>query len=129
MNDEYFKIIADIYKNILFISVKGIWDNNIAKKYKKEFKKIVEPLVLSGEPWYVIADISEYPPQEEDVKAVHRELMDFAKNHGMLKAANIVDEKTYEEHIRKLSEESGLDKYGFFRTINDAEKWLIGDND
>ena len=127
MSEKYFDIVADFYKNILFITVKGVWDLDIALKYRSEFKKTVEPLIVSGEPWYVIADISEYPPQSEEVQSIHRELMDFAKNNGMIKAANIVTDKIYEEHVRQLSEDSGLVKFDFFKDVDEAEQWIVSE--
>ena len=122
--NKYYEIIADFYRSILFVTIRGVWDIETAKQYQKELKKIVAPWVQSGEPWYVIIDVSEYPPQNEDVRAIHRELVDFAKNNGLQKAANIVSNKTYRGHIKYLSEKSGLKNYAFFKNIDEAEQWI-----
>lgn len=58
---------------------------------------------LLSDKWFVLADISEYGMQKEEVRAVHGHLMRYATENGMVKAADVISRLLNTIQIEKLA--------------------------
>jgi hypothetical protein len=108
--------------NIVELKVWGLWVREDGEAYVQHFKNKVTP--LKGSKWWVIADISEFPPQVPEVTDQIQETMRIAGEYGMQKAANLVSSAMTKLQIRRLSKESGIDEFSFFQDRAEALQWL-----
>jgi len=123
---EYrFEITTDLVRRILRLKVWGFWTVDEAQAYWEAFQYRVRPL-LAG-PWYVLADISNFGPQKDDVNAIVAKTMDFARENGMVRAANLVlvDAALAKMLIARLSAATGLPAFSFFTSEDKAVAWLL----
>ncbi len=120
-----YDISIDDAKHLLRLQLWGLWDLELGQQFIKEFQKKVEELGASQKTWYVLADITKFPPQIQEVQKFLSEGMLFAKTHGMEKAARIVDNTITKMQIERLSQESNLPPYAFFTDEAEAIAWLL----
>jgi serine/threonine protein kinase len=118
-----FKVSADLERGILRLKVWGFWTLDEGIAYWEDFLIKVRPLV--GRPWYVLADISEFPPQKDDVREYLAKLMAFAGQNGMVRAANLVSSALPKMAIARMSAEMGLPAFSFFSSEAEAIAWLL----
>jgi serine/threonine protein kinase len=116
-------ITIDRSRAILKVKVWGFWTLDDAKLYWEDFKSHVA--MLSGRPWYVLADISSFPAQKPEVGAFVKKTMDYAGVNGMVRAANLVESTLGKMQIARLSAESGLPAFSFFQSEAEAIRWLL----
>ncbi len=74
--------------------------------------------------WYILADLTDYPPQKPDVQSAHAATMVRANELGLVAAANLVNVTLSQMQIRRLSEASGLPEFAFFQNEARALAWL-----
>jgi serine/threonine-protein kinase len=118
-----FQITADQHRHILRLKVWGFWTMDEAKAYWDEFQAKARPLF--GTPWYVLADIADFPPQKGEVTELVGKTMNFARTNGMVRAANLVSSALSKMHIARMSAEMGLPAYSFFSSEMEAITWLL----
>lgn len=117
-----FHVEHDSKQNILRVKVWGFWTIDDAKAYLEDFKQ--KATFAIGRPWYVLADISEFAAQKPEVSAFVERTMQFAIEHGMVKAANLVDSALGKMQIARLSQATGLPLFSFFQSEREAIEWL-----
>lgn len=105
----------------------GFWDIPTADAMNREFRDTMTQAAPDG-PWYVLADIAEFPPQSADVQAILARTMQFAREHGMQKAARIVSSTITKMQIARLSNEQHLPENSFFYDEAEALRWLLSNN-
>ncbi|KYF56024.1 hypothetical protein BE08_25565 [Sorangium cellulosum] len=110
---------------ILHVKVWGFWDVEEAKAYLDEFRQKASTLLHLGKPWYVLADIADFPPQKPDVSPYVGQTMAYAVEHDMRRAANLVHSALSKMQISRLSASMGLPEYSFFTSEADAIAWLL----
>lgn len=120
-----YTVQVDSEKQVLFLKCWGMWDESLADDYRKHMLESYDQ--IDQRPWFVLADISQFPPQRESVQAVHGELMGLAVGRGMLKAASVVDSTLSKMQIRRIAEESHMSELAFHTTEADALAWLLKD--
>lgn len=118
-----FQVEIDYPRAILRVKVWGFWTVDDAKAYVEAFRQ--KAALLVGEPWYVLADISEFAAQKPEVSAFVEQTMAFAVDNGMVRAANLVDSALGKMQIARLSQATGLPEFSFFQSEQDAIRWLI----
>jgi serine/threonine-protein kinase len=116
-------ITIDRSRSILKVKVWGFWTLDDAKAYWEDFK--IHVAMISGRPWYVLADISTFPAQKPEVGAFVKKTMDYAGVNGMVRAANLVESTLGKMQIARLSAESGLPAFSFFQSEAEAIRWLL----
>ncbi len=126
-NDQVgFDVSYDSRTRILYLRMWGMWDEEIAVKYRDAVAQAIRP--LPQEPAScVLADLSRYPTQKPQVQKYHAELMKMAVAHNMTRAANLVSATLTSMQIRRLSQESGLGEFSFFQDEGKAIEWLLSD--
>ena len=120
-----YKVRPDLEKQVLFLECWGMWEQAVAEDYRKDMLAAYD--LIDQKPWFVLADISKFPPQREGVQAVHGELMGIAVERGMLKAASVVDSTLSKMQIRRIAEESRMSELAFHTSEADALAWLLSD--
>ncbi|WP_437722565.1 serine/threonine-protein kinase [Sorangium sp. So ce861] len=120
-----FHVRADTTTGVLHVKVWGFWDIDEGKAYLDEFRQKAATLLTLGKPWYVLADIADFPPQKPDVSPYVEQTMAYAVGHGMRKAANLVNSALSKMQISRLSAAMGLPEYSFFTAEADALAWLL----
>ena len=121
--EEKFKIEVDLDKKILRFKVWGYWSEEDAQLYREEF--IEKSKLLMNDKWFALADITEYGIQNKEVQAVTGDLMKYASENGMVKAASVISRLLNKIQIEKLAEKSGLPLHSFFSSEDEAEQWLL----
>ncbi|WP_437632070.1 serine/threonine protein kinase [Sorangium sp. So ce854] len=125
VSQRRFQIRADVTTGILHVKVWGFWDVEEAKAYLDEFRQKASTLLHLGKPWYVLADIADFPPQKPDVSPYVGQTMAYAVEHDMRRAANLVHSALSKMQISRLSASMGLPEYSFFTSEADAIAWLL----
>jgi hypothetical protein len=118
-----FSISVDPARRILRLKVWGFWTLDEGKAYAAEFEQKARPLI--GRPWYVLADISDFPPQKNEVNELLAQPMKFARAQGMVRAANLVSSALPKMLIARISAETGLPEFSFFSAEAEALAWLL----
>ncbi len=118
-----FQISVDQVNRILRLKVWGFWDAAEGEAYFEEFLRSAR--ALTGKPWYVLADISEFPAQKPEVNDFVGKTMAFATANGMRKAANLVSSALTRMQIGRLSADTGLPEFSFFQSEAEAVAWLL----
>lgn len=116
------RVELDEERRICFLKVWGLWSEADGQAYAAHFAAVIEPWL--GTRFDVVADISEFPPQREEVSVHIQETMRHAAANGLRRAANVVSSAMTKLQIQRLSEETGLPAFSFFTSVNDAVKWL-----
>ena len=109
--------------NVVYLKVWGQWEEADGRAYVEFFRGKVAHLL--GKKWYVVADISEFPPQSEVVNAQIAKTMEHATKGGMVKAADIVSSAMTQLQIKRLSEEMRIPVFAFFKDRAAAEAWVV----
>ncbi|MGK4002036.1 serine/threonine-protein kinase [Sorangium sp. So ce1036] len=120
-----FQVRPDAATGILHVKVWGFWDVEEGKAYLDEFRQKASTLLGLGKPWYVLADIADFPPQRPDVSPYVEQTMAYAVENDMRKAANLVNSALSKMQISRLSAAMGLPEYSFFTAEADAIAWLL----
>ncbi|WP_437276913.1 serine/threonine-protein kinase [Sorangium sp. So ce375] len=120
-----FHVRADASTGVLHVKVWGFWDIDEGKAYLDDFRQKAATLLHLGKPWYVLADIADFPPQRPEVSPYVEQTMAYAVEHGMRKAANLVNSALSKMQISRLSAAMGLPEYSFFTAEADALAWLL----
>ncbi|HEX7603099.1 MAG TPA: hypothetical protein VF316_15890 [Polyangiaceae bacterium] len=118
-----FEIWVDAPRRLLRFRFWGFWKEPLGIEYRDACLKAMQEL-SSGGPWYVLADLTDYPAQKPEVQACHAATMVKAAGHGMKAAANLVAATLSQMQIRRLSEQSGLPEFAFFQSEPSALAWL-----
>ncbi|WP_437658324.1 serine/threonine-protein kinase [Sorangium sp. So ce1182] len=120
-----FQVRADTVTGVLHVKVWGFWDVDEGRAYLDDFRYKASTLLHLGKPWYVLADIADFPPQKPDVSPYVEQTMAYAVEHGMRRAANLVNSALSKMQISRLSAAMGLPEYSFFTSEADALAWLL----
>ncbi|MGK3985421.1 protein kinase [Sorangium sp. So ce136] len=120
-----FQVRADTGTGVLHVKVWGFWDVDEGRAYLDDFRYKASTLLHLGKPWYVLADIADFPPQRPDVSPYVEQTMAYAVEHGMRRAANLVNSALSKMQISRLSAAMGLPEYSFFTSEADALAWLL----
>lgn len=119
-----FEVRIDRAKRILRFDFWGFWDEALGKLYRDSCLTAMRELHASGEAWHVLANLSRYPAQKPEVQKCHADTMVAGPQLGMKRAANLVANTLSQMQIRRLSQESGIPEFSFFKVEAEAIEWL-----
>jgi hypothetical protein len=122
-----YDIFFDQKSSILRFRFWGFWDAVLSERFKAELQKKVGEIRAKQQEWYVLADLREYSAQSQAVQKSLREAMSFLKEKGMKKTARVVNRTLTQLQIDRLSQEQGLTEYAFFRSEDEAIRWLLSE--
>ena len=126
-HEKGFEIAFDAETSMLRLRLWGLWDTEVGQNLVWEFKKHVQNVSTMNTTWYVLADLTEFPPQFGEVQQYLSEAMLLAKQHGMKKGARIVANTITKMQIARLSRETGVPESFFFQSEEAAIHWLLSE--
>lgn len=121
-----YEIDVDRPLRLVVVRCWGIWEMSTAERYRSELVRAFAPFD-GGRPWYLVADISDYPPQRPEVARVHRMLMQRATKQGLRRAASVVNSAMTQLQIRRVASEGGVLEHGCHEAMSSALNWLMSD--
>lgn len=119
-----FEVRIDRSGQILRFDFWGFWDVAIGEAYRDSCLIAMHELQARGRPWCVLANLTRYPAQRPEVQQCHADTMVAGPQLGMRRAANLVAYTLSQMQIRRLSYESGIPEFSFFRAESAALDWL-----
>jgi hypothetical protein len=122
-----YEIFFDQKSLMLRLRLWGFWDAALGERFKVELQKKVGEIRAKHQEWYVLGDLREYPAQSQAVQKSLYEAMSCLQEHGMKKAARVVSTAISQLQIDRLSREQGLPEYAFFRSEDEAIRWLLSE--
>jgi len=123
--EKGFEVSFDENQRILNVRLWGFWDHETGQTMVKAFKQRAQEASSKATTWYVLADITKFPPQKPEIQQYVIEAMTFAKTHGMQKAARVVANTVTQMQIRRLSQAIGISEHSFFQSEEAAIQWLL----
>jgi hypothetical protein len=114
---------VDVARRILMFRIWGLWDQADLTFFQQEIKEHIKR--LGPGPWCVYADITEYPPQPDDIARGIQEMMGLAAHSGMIKAAHLIHASKSEIQVKRLAEQIQAPNFHFFRSAKEAIAWLM----
>lgn len=121
-----FVVTADPAGKLIKMRFWGHWDDDLAQLFERSMMAALR-MIAATEKWYVLVDMSDYPPQKPSVQAAHASCMAFSKSR-VRRAANLVANSISQMQIRRLSKESGLPEYSFYTNEAEALRWLYAED-
>ncbi|MFO0617938.1 MAG: hypothetical protein U0414_35435 [Polyangiaceae bacterium] len=119
-----FEVRVDRIKRVLRFTFWGFWDEPLARQYLAASIAGMRELRATDGPWHVLADLTRYPAQKEEVGKCHGESMKAGHELGLSRAANLVSSSLSAMQIRRLSIENNLPEFSFFQDERLALAWL-----
>lgn len=110
-----YELWIDAPRRLLRFRFWGFWKEALGIAYREDCFAAMREVSMRGK-WFVLADLTDYPPQRPDVQACHAATMVRAHELGMHAAANLVNVTLSQMQIRRLSEQSGLPEFAFFQS-------------
>ena len=120
-------ISFDKVRNILKFRGWGLWDSDVARKFKQEWTAKVIAVSAGREDWYILVDLKEFPAQSKEIEQLTCEMMEFEKLHGVKKEAHLVSRAMTKLQIARIARETDLPVNSFFQHEDDAIQWLLGE--
>ncbi|MEO9132811.1 MAG: hypothetical protein ABI240_16625 [Sphingomonas sp.] len=115
-----FKISTDFPAGLVYYKLTKLWN-------KETYRAFHEAIVLEagrfrnlGRSFCLIGDLTEFPPQPQELNDMRAELVVVAQSMGMRKCAVIYSNPITKMQLGRLSEQS----YAFFTSEKDALAWL-----
>lgn len=102
-----YEIWIDRALRLMHIRIRGFWQAPMGKAFL-DAAVAGTKLMSSGGPWYLLADIRTYPPQQQSVQQCFAELLSTARGLGLGRAAYIVENAHGSMQFKRLATESGL---------------------
>jgi len=122
-----FDISYDDSINIVTLRLSGFWDMELGEKFEREFQEKVREVHANGKEWHLLLNLTRCPPQLQEVQNIVSRAMIFAKEAGMQKKAILVDGSIAPFQVDKLIQDPELQINFYFRSEDDAIRWLLGD--
>lgn len=119
-----FEIRLDASTRVVRFDFWGFWGLELGAAFRDAAIEAMRAASSQG-PFFVLANLGDYPPQKPEVQACHQEAMVAAHRFGLVRAANLVSSAMSQLQIQRLSVESGLPAFSFFRDEAQALRWLV----
>lgn len=107
----------------------GFWDSGIIRKFEKEWKEKVREISASDRDWYVLVDLTDFPPQSEEIQKFTYAIMGFEEMkfgtvHNLKKGTGIIGRTLTELQLGRLVKEAGIPDNAVFQSEDEAIQWL-----
>ena len=115
----------DEARAILKVRYWGFWDRALGQKFIAEFEQQVQAVSVLQKEWYILANLTQFPPQSAELQRFLTEAMAFAKDHRLKKSARLVESTITQLQFERLSKDTHLQEYAFFTSEQEAIRWLL----
>ncbi len=120
-----FEIAVDVKHHVLRCRLWGIWDLDLAKKYKYALMEKITEIHGNGEAWCAFADFTAFYPSSEDVQSLIRDYLAAAKTQGMKQIVYIGDNPAIRRRLDRIFPGYGNERYMFAESDEQAMQWLL----
>jgi len=122
-----YQIESDRERHVLKLRLWGMWDTYLAHQFEHEVQpKILDMEQQSPHGWSVMVNLSQFPPQFQDIQAIIKTVIQFEFAHGMHTGATVVAKTMTQLQIKRLVDEVGGEPGSYFQSEDDAIRWLVG---
>lgn len=102
-----FEIAINIRRHILRVRLWGLWDVELAKKYKYALAEKMREIHGNGGGWYGLADFTRCYPKSEKVQYMIREYIEAAGEQGMKNIVYLGDKSDLQLRLDQVFSENG----------------------
>jgi hypothetical protein len=124
-NTKGFEIATDIRRHLLRVTLWGLWDTDLAKKYKYAMREKIEEIRKNGNGWYALVDFTRCYPRSEEVQDMLREPLVAAKEQGMKKIIYLGDKSVVQSRLDRVFPISNFQEDFFVESEEEAIQWLV----
>jgi hypothetical protein len=101
----------------------GRWDSQIMADWDTAQRAVLRQVPSTG--WTILANLTDYLPQSEEIQKGHEALMALSAQKGMTRAAVVMSESVAAMQIRRLSGQAHAnDKIVVVTSVAEAERVL-----
>jgi hypothetical protein len=115
-----FTISTDFPGGLVYYKLTKLWDRETYRAFHEAMVLEVSRFRNVGRPFCLIGDLTEFPPQPQELNGMRAELVVVAKSMGMRKCAVVYSNSITKMQLGRLSEQS----YQFFTSQKDALAWI-----
>jgi hypothetical protein len=122
-----YEFTFEVAHSILRVRYWGFWDEQLGQNFKRDFEQKVREISAKTNTWFILVDITKFPPQSAMIQQFLTESMELAMEHGLQKSARLVDSAVTKLQFERLSDKMHLRKYAFFTSAEEARQWLLSE--
>lgn len=121
-----YTISIDVPNKVLKMRLWGLWDAATAQRFEQEAREKIQEISRQAPGgWDALVDLSDFPPQRDEVQEMTNRVMQLETTHGMKHAASIVKKAMTKLQIQRLAKQQGFDPGSFFQSEDEAVQWLL----
>jgi CRISPR/Cas system CSM-associated protein Csm4 (group 5 of RAMP superfamily) len=121
-----YAISIDAPNKVLKMRLWGMWDTTTAQRFEQEAReKIQEIGRQTPDGWDTMVDLSDFPPQRDEVQEMTNRVMQLEKTHGMNRGASVTKKAMTKHQVQRLAKQQGFDPGSFFQSEDEAMRWLL----
>jgi hypothetical protein len=104
----------------------GTWTSEDANQWSADFRVHADQMVKKHSGGFdFLVDMSEYPPQSDEVKEAHKSCAQYVTGRGLHRSAHIVNDPDTMIQMRRLMQSAReLETFKQFQFRADAVQWL-----
>ena len=115
-----FTVSTDFAAGLLYYKLTSLWDRETYRRYHDAMVLEMGRFRNVGRSFCLIGDLTEFPPQPQELNEMRAELVTVARSMGMRKCAVVYSNPITKMQLGRLSEQS----YAFFTSEKDALVWV-----
>jgi hypothetical protein len=119
-NPPVFSVSTDFAAGLLYYKLTTLWDRETYRQFHDAMVLEMSRFRNIGRSFCLIGDLTEFPPQPQELNDMRAELVVVAKSMGMRKCAVVYANSITKMQLGRLSEQS----YQFFTSEKDALAWV-----
>ena len=118
-----FTIDVDPDRRLVLEKIYGIWKQDTAEDYYKEFSEAVAP--LTDGKWAKLINLCNWKSSYPEILEVIGKHLKWCREHGMVWSINIIDNPTTIKQLKKMFAIGGTEDISkIFKTQEEGEKFL-----
>lgn len=115
-----FTISTDFNAGLVYYKLTKLWDRETYRAFHEAMVLEVSRFRNVGRSFCLIGDLTEFPPQPQELNDMRAELVVVAKSMGMRKCAVVYSNSITKMQLGRISEQS----YQFFPSQKEALAWI-----
>jgi hypothetical protein len=115
-----FNVSTDFNAGLIYYKLTKLWDRETYRLYHEAMVLEMSRFRNLGRSFCLIGDLTDFPPQPQDLNDMRAELVVVARSMGMRKCAVVYANPIVKMQLGRLSEQS----YAFFTSEKDALAWI-----
>lgn len=118
-----FTIEADPDRKIIREKIYGIWKEETANDYYREFMETAKPL-LKG-PWAKLIDLRNWKSSYPEIIEIIGQHLKWCRENGMVYSVNVIDNPVTLSQLKRMFGIGGTEEISrVFRTVEEADRFL-----